>query len=462
MRGRPACVLALVGGLFVAPATSPAPLAPLAAQSGQIAYQAFTLPNGLRVLYSEDHAAPVVTVDIWYHVGARNERPGRSGFAHLFEHMMFQGSAHVKKSEHFQLIERAGGSENGSTHDDYTNYYETVPSNRLNLALWLEADRMRSLAITPENLDNQRETVKEEKRLRVDNEPYAPAFRNGIASPFDSTTCFAYAHTTIGLMDDLNAARLADVQAFFATYYAPNNATLVVVGDVRPGALRRLVNEYFADIPSHPAPPPVSCDYKLSPGTVRQEVEDAHANLPAVLRFYRLPPHTDAAAPALELLNVILGQGESSRLNVGVVRREKAALQAGLFAEDERRGPGVLVVYGIANQGVDVARLDSLIARQLDSARATGVTADELTRAKNTVRAGVIHERETTFGRAEALEHYNLFHASVAEINTDLARYLEVTAADIARVVTTYLDPANAVIVFVRPKATGPRAGGAR
>ena len=433
---------------------------PLVAQSGEITYHAFTLPNGLHVIYSEDHATPVATVDLWYHVGSRNERPGHSGFAHLFEHMMFQGSAHVKKAEHFQLVERAGGSENGSTHDDYTNYYETVPSNRLNLALWLEADRMRSLAITPANLDNQRETVKEEKRLRVDNEPYAPAFRNGIATPFDSTTCFAYAHTTMGSMDDLNAAQLSDVQGFFDTYYAPNNATLVVVGDFRPATLRLLVNQYFAAIPSHPAPAAVSCDYKIAPGPVRHDVADEHANLPAVLRFYRLPPHSDPDTPPVELLLVILGQGESSRLNVGVVRREKAALQAGVFAEDERRGPGVLVAYGIANQGVDVTRVDSLIAHQLDSIRAAGVTADELTRARNTYRAGAIHDRETTFGRAEALEHYNMFHASVAEINSDLTRYLAVTAADIARVAGKYLDPKNAVVVIVRPKPAGASAGG--
>jgi len=190
----------------------------LAVQAGHVSYVSFTLPNGLRVLYSEDHSTPVVTVDLWYYTGARNERPGRSGFAHLFEHMMFQGSAHVKKSEHFQLVERAGGTLNGSTHDDYTNYYETIPSNRLNLALWLEADRMRSLAVTQENLENQRATVEEEKRLRVDNQPYAPTFRSAIVWPFDSATCFAYAHPTIGSMGDLDAAKLDDVQAYFATY----------------------------------------------------------------------------------------------------------------------------------------------------------------------------------------------------------------------------------------------------
>ena len=434
----------------------------LAAQGGRISYESFALPNGLRVLYSEDHSTPVVTVDLWYYTGARNERPGRSGFAHLFEHMMFQGSAHVKKSEHFQLVQRAGGTLNGSTHDDYTNYYETIPSNRLNLALWLEADRMRSLAVTQENLENQRATVKEEKRLRVDNQPYAPTFRNAILSPFDSTTCFAYAHPSIGSMDDLDAAKLEDVKAYFSTYYAPNNATLVVVGDFRPVELRRLVNQYFADIPSQPPPPAVSCQYKLAPGPARRDVEDEHANLAAAFRIYRLPPHTDPDIPAIELLNVILGQGESSRLNVGVVRRDKAALQAGMFALTERRGPGVLVAFGIANQGVAVQALDSLIGAQLDSVRRAGVTPDELTRARNAFRADFIHERETSFGRAEALQHYSLFHGSVAEVNSDLDRYLAVSAADIQRAATKYLDPANSVVVVVRPKAAAADSGAAK
>src|SRR2546430_2222883 len=327
---------------------------PAAAQAGRIPYEAFTLPNGLRVLYSEDHSTPIVSVDVWYNAGSRNERPGRSGFAHLFEHMMFEGSAHVKKGEHFQLISRAGGSENGSTAEDRTNYYETIPSNRLNLALWLEADRMRSLAITDENFHNQRETVKEERRLRVDNQPYAPAFIDGMTWPFDSATCFAYAHTVIGSIDDLNAAQLSDAQAFFDTYYAPNNATPVVVGDFR------------------------------------------------------------------------------------------------------RRGPGVLLALAIANQGVDPLKLDTLVSAQLDSLRATGVTGDELTKAKNTFRAGFIRGRETTLGKAEELQHYDMFHASLAEINGDLDRFLAVTADDIRRVAGTYPDPADALVIILKPAAGGP------
>ncbi len=442
-------VPSLVGGLLLLVGIPPS----LGAQAGRIPYEAFTLPNGLRVLYSEDHSTPIVSVDVWYNAGSRNERPGRSGFAHLFEHMMFEGSAHVKKGEHFQLISRAGGSENGSTAEDRTNYFETIPSNRLNLALWLEADRMRALAITEENFHNQRETVKEERRLRIDNPPYAAAFVDGMTWPFDSATCFAYAHTVIGSMDDLNAAQLGDVQAFFDTYYAPNNAILVVVGDFRPLDLRRLVNQYFSDIPRHLDPSPVTCGARFSPGIMRREVTDQHANLPAVLRIYRVPPHADPDTPPLELLNIILGQGESSRLNVAIVRREKAAVgaQVAMNPFDSRRGPGVLLALAIANQGVDVQHLDTLLAAQLDTIRANGVTGDELTKAKNTFRANFIHNRETTIGRAEELHHYDMFHASVAEINTDLDHYMGLTADDVRRVAAKYLDPANALVVIVKP-----------
>jgi zinc protease len=449
-------VRCVAGALLLAAALAP----PAPAQAGRIAYEAFTLPNSLRVIYSEDHATPIVSVDVWYNAGSRNERPGRSGFAHLFEHMMFEGSAHVKKGEHFQLISRAGGTENGSTTEDRTNYFETVPSNRLNLALWLEADRMRSLAITEENFHNQRETVKEERRLRVDNQPYTAAFIDGMTWPFDSTSCFAYAHTVIGSMADLDAARRADVQAFFDAYYAPNNAALVVVGDFRPLALRRLVNQYFGDIPRHPDPPRVQCSTRGLPAVLRRDITDPHANLPAVLRIYRVPPHADPDTPALELLNIILGQGESSRLNVAVVRRAKAALgtQVAMNPFEARRGPGVLIAVAIANQGIDPLKLDTLVAAELDSLRTTDVTADELTKAKNTLRAGYIQGRETTLGKAEELHHYDMFHSSLAEINTDLERFLAVTAADIRRVAGKYLDPATALVVVVRPAPPPPTA----
>ena len=403
-------------------------------------------------------------MDVWYQVGSRNERPGRSGFAHLFEHMMFQGSAHIKKAEHNQLIERAGGEFNGSTAEDRTNYWETVPSNRLNLALWAEADRMRSLAITEENFENQRQAVKEERRLRVDNQPYQGAFTDGLTWPFDSTSCFPYAHTVIGSMADLDSAKLPDVQAFFDNHYAPNNATLVVVGDFLPHELRSLVNQYFAGAPSHAVPEAPRCDASTAGSAPkRREVHDAQANLDAVLRIYRIPEHRHADTPALELLNIILGQGESSRLNVAVVRREKAAVGAGAILNPfgSRNGPGVFVAYGIVNQGVSANRLDSLIGIQLDSIRANGITPAELEKAKNVLRSGFIGNRETTLGKAEELHHYLTFHTSIDEINTDLDRLLAVTSDDVKRVASTYLAPGNLTLVIVRAGAA-PASGGGR
>ena len=436
----------------------------LGGQAGAVSYEAFTLPNGLRVIYSEDHTTPVVSVDLWYNVGSRNERPGRSGFAHLFEHLMFEGSAHAPKGVHSHLIEGAGGLDNASTAEDRTNYYATVPSNYLNVVLWLEADRMRSLAITDETFHNQRETVKEERRLRVDNRPYGGAFWDGVTWPFDSASCFPYAHTVIGSMADLNTATVSDVQTFFDTYYAPNNATLVVLGDFRPAALRRLVNDYFAAVPRHPDPPAVTCRYRFAPGPTRRTVADPHANLPAVLQFYRVPPHTDPDTPALGLLAVILGDGESSRINVTVVRRQKAALgaQVAMNPSDARRGPGALLVLAIANQGIGALALDSLLAHQVDSVRTTNVDAEELQKAKNIFRAGYIRDRETTLGRAEEIHHYDMFHASLAEINTDLDTYLAVTADDIRRVATKYLDPANMVDVIVTPGGGAERKNGGK
>ncbi len=434
----------------------------LGAQAGRIAFEQFTLPNGLRVIYSEDHSTPIVSVDVWYEVGSRNERPGRSGFAHLFEHMMFQGSAHIKKAEHNQLIERAGGEFNGSTAEDRTNYWETVPSNRLNLALWAEADRMRALAITEENFENQRQAVKEERRLRVDNQPYQGAFTDGLTWPFDSTSCFPYAHTVIGSMADLDSAKLPDVQAFFDNHYAPNNATLVVVGDFLPHELRSLVNQYFAGAPSHAVPEAPRCDASTAGSAPkRREVHDAQANLDAVLRIYRIPEHRHADTPALELLNIILGQGESSRLNVAVVRREKAAVGAGAILNPfgSRNGPGVFVAYGIVNQGVSANRMDSLIGIQLDSIRANGITPAELEKAKNVLRSGFIGNRETTLGKAEELHHYLTFHSSIDEINTDLDRLLAVRSDDVKRVANTYLAPGNLTVVIVRAGA-GPSSGG--
>jgi zinc protease len=460
LRHRLAPVVAtLLLAAALAPAI-PAPLAPAgvavlgAQEPSRVQVESFTLPNGLRVHLVEDHSAQVVAVNVWYDVGSRNERPGRTGFAHLFEHMMFQGSTNVKKAEHGQLIERAGGTLNGSTQPDRTNYYQALPSNRLNLALWLEADRMRSLAITEENLKNQQEAVKEERRLRFDNQPYFAAFVDSLPRMFDRERCFAYAHSIIGSMDDLNAATVQDVKAFFDLYYAPNNAILVITGDFRPETARQLVREYFGAIPRGQQPPPVSCAAQASTGQeMVKRIPDRNATLPAVLTAYRTVPPSHADYPALELLSTILGDGESSRLNRALVRDAKVAVAAQALYNPfgPMRAAGIFGALAIANQGVDVDTARAHLARQF-AAAAEGVTAEELTKAKNSWRAATIFGRQTALALSEAVHYAAMYLGSPEAINADAARYEAVTVADLRRVAATYLRPENSLTLLIVPE----------
>jgi predicted Zn-dependent peptidase len=430
----------------------------VAAQSPRpIPIDSYTLPNGLKVILAEDHSAQVVTVNVWYNVGSRNERPGRTGFAHLFEHMMFQGSANVKKGDHMALVQQAGGTMNGSTADDRTNYWQTLPSNRLNLGLWLEADRMRSLAVTKENFENQRETVKEERRLRIDNQPYTGAFLSSLTSAFDAKSCFAYAHETIGSMDDLNAAKTEDVQEFFKTYYAPNNASLVVTGDFQSAEAKQLISTYFASIPRATDPPAVTCSQAMNTGLQRRTVTDAKANLPAVLMLYRIPEYKDADTPALEFLSTILGGGESSRINRAVVRDAKAAVGTQVLAGlGPRRGANVFGALAIANQGVTPDSLEKLISKQIAEVAANGVTPAELEKAKNAYRAGRIGELQTSMGRAEAIHTADMFLGDPKAVNAELDRHMAVTVDDIKRVAARYLRADNSVITLIKPEGKTP------
>ncbi len=426
-----------------------------AQEPARIALDSYSLPNGLKVILAPDRSTQVVTVDVWYNVGSRNESRSRTGFAHLFEHMMFQGSANVKKAEHFQLVERAGGENNGSTSEDRTNYYQSLPSNRLNLGLWLEADRMRSLAITDSTFANQREAVKEERRLRVDNQPYTGAIFEGMYALADSATCFPYSHSIIGSMDDLNAARVPDVKSFFDLYYAPNNATLTVVGDFDTEQTKALIQQYFGGIPRGAEPPPVVCQSKFSPGTIRRTWPDAKASLPGVLVAYRLPEYQSADMPAIELLSTILGQGESSRINKTVVRDKKLAQGAIVLANPAgpRRGPGVLLALGIANQGITPDSLEKGLSEEFARVVREGVSEAELTKAKNGYRTQLITQQQQTLAKAEAIQTASLFLGNAEAVNTNWRRFLAVTAADIKRVAGTYFRPENALVILITPGA---------
>ena len=425
-----------------------------AQEPARIKIDAYTLPNELRVQLVEDHSSQVVAVDLWYDVGARNEVAGRTGFAHLFEHMMFQGSKQLKKVEHSSLIEKAGGRDNASTQYDVTNYFEFLPSNRLNLALWLEAERMRGLAVTDSTLHNQVEAVKEERRLRVDNQPYSKAIWEGTLLAFDAKTCFGYGHSLIGSMSDLEAAKVEDVQGFFKMYYAPNNVTLTVVGDFNPAETKKLIAEYFGGIARQPAPPAVTCEQKFHTGAVRQRIGDDKATLPAVLTLYRIPATSSAEMPALDLLSTILGSGESSRLNKVLSRETKAALAAQTLVNPfgPRRGPGMFIGLAIANQGVAVDSLEKLLAGEVAKIAQSGVTEAELTKAKNQYRANKLEERQRAFALAEAVQFANTYLGSPEAVNTDLDRYAKVTVDDIKRAAAAYLTPDNALTLIIVPE----------
>jgi len=417
------------------------------AGAGEIKYEEHTLDNGLRVVLSEDHSVPVVAVNVWYHVGSANEEKGRSGFAHLFEHMMFEGSANIDKGEHFKHVSEAGGSMNGSTNTDRTNYYETLPSHRLNLGLWLESDRMRSLVITEEKFENQRSTVKEERRQSIDNQPYGEAFLVSDTLGYDG---WPYDHTVIGSMDDLDAAHVDDVQKFFNRYYCPANAVLVVVGDIDPKETLKLAKQYFGNIPSGQKSTFPTWEEKLNKGERRKVVDSPKANVPALFATYQIPGHLHADTPALEMLNMILIDGEASRMHQRLVKTEEAAFGAFGFV-DGRLGPGQFRLIVASNAGVDIDTCEKLMDEEIQKVIASPVSKAELDRAKTKIKSRFISQRETVMGKAEDIHHYIRFHKDLSEINTDLENFMAVTPQDIQRVAKTYLGTGNRTLVVAAP-----------
>ena len=329
-----------------------------------------TLSNGLRVVLSVDRSVPTVAVAIYYDVGSRNEEVGRSGFAHLFEHMMFQGSANVGKGGHFVYIQNRGGRANGTTWFDRTNYYETLPSNELALGLWLESDRLRSLNVTAENFENQREVVKEERRRSYEDRPYALSYLRINELAFGDY--WPYAHSTIGVMRDLDNAPLSAVQEFFDAYYKPNNAVLSIAGDFEPSEAMALVEQYFGNIPQGPVPafePPA-----ITPQTAerREVMTDPLAQRPAFHIAYHIPPNRQTDHYALEMLTVILGDGDSSRLYQDLVKEREICLDISV-GTDDRRGPDLFSFFGLMSDGHEPKEAQNQIYETLEAVAREGV-----------------------------------------------------------------------------------------
>ena len=413
------------------------------------------LPNGLRLIIAEDHLAPVAALNIWYAVGSKHEVPGKTGFAHLFEHVMFQGSAHVTKAEHIGLIQAAGGTMNGTTWLDRTNYFETVPSHQLEVALWLEADRMGTLldALSQENLDNQREVVKNEKRWSYDNRPYGSWNERLLAGLFPPE--HPYHHPTIGSMEDLDAASLEDVSAFFRTHYAPNNAVLSVVGDVEPGEVRGWVERYFGGIPANKALPVKLAEMRL-PATLGGERRETVVDRVPLARIYwgfRAPVFGDTRLDALDLAGQILAGGKGSRLHRRLVREERLAQDVSLFSLGLVGGASVTAGWATARPGIDLELLEAAFWDELQRLASAPPSADELDRARALTESDELGALQRVEERADRLSMFATLFDDPDLVNRMLPRYLAVSAEQIRDVCAEVFRADNRLVLTYLPDA---------
>ncbi|MBK6487641.1 MAG: insulinase family protein [Gemmatimonadetes bacterium] len=417
----------------------------------------FLLDNGLRVTLSEDHTAPLVAVNLWYHVGSANERLDRTGFAHLFEHMLFQGSANVAANEHFELIQRAGGTLNGSTWLERTNYYQTVPSNQLELALWLEADRMARLvaAMTQEKLDTQRDVVKNERRWSVDNQPYGTWWEKLPALAFPPEHPFH--HSLIGSMEHLNAATLEDVAEFFETYYTPDNAVLTIVGDVDTAEARRLVTQHFGSIPRGRGRPPLpEMGLPSVFGDWRREVVADDVMVPRLFLAMRAPVlASDDYYPA-SVAGAILGMGRGSRLHRRLVREQQLATSVSAFTFDLAKGSDLLIVDATARPGIAGGSLETAVGDHLDRLHADGVSTQEVTRAVALIVTDLVTSLQSAQSRADKLSQFATFFDDPTLVNRQLEAFQRVTVDDVNRIARARMGRDNRVsLLYVPREETG-------
>ena len=448
---RGALVVLLLGAVAMAVTLVAAPVS-------KVLFSDARLKNGLRVIIVEDHTAPVFSIAITYNVGSRNERAGRTGFAHLFEHMMFKGSANVGSGEHFLLVYNNGGDMNGSTSKDRTNYFERLPTNQLDLALFLESDRMRSLDITKDNLQNQISTVKEERRQGVDNQAYGKTMEAFDDLAYEN---FNYKHSVIGSMADLDAATVEDVQAFFRTYYAPNNAALVIVGDVKPAECLAKVRQYFEAIPSQPAPPDPDMTEPAQAKEKRLTIDDPLARATRLDIGYHIPSAASPDYDALSVLSSVLSSGTSSRFTQTIVRQKQLALQA--FAGPmESRGPGLFRAIGIVSPapGKTAADLEAAIYEEFEKVKTGKIEDWEIEKARNSARRSYLGGLTSSLQRAVVMSQYAVYYNDPNLINTRLDRLMAITAADVQRVAAKYLTPENRTVVITVPKPAAATKGG--
>lgn len=417
-----------------------------------IAFKDYKLNNGLRVILAEDHRAPTFSICMTYNVGSRDEKPGRTGFAHLFEHMLFQGSENVGKGEHFSLVQNNGGSANGTTNSERTNYFETLPANQLELGIFLEADRMRAPSITQANFDNQRLTVQEERRQSYDNRPYGKTYEAVIELAYDS---FPYKHSTIGSMADLNAASIRDAEEFFRSYYAPNNAVLTLVGDFRTDTALNLIRKYFEPIPAQPPPTPPDITEPEQQGERRKVIEDGFAQTPRLDIVYKIPPANTPDWYALDVIGSVLSSGVSSRLYQKFVKEKEIALS--VYADaSEQRGPALFWYSLMARPNTDLGELERLLYEEIARLQNEPIAEWELKKVQMQLRRQRAQRLYSSRARANSLGHFAVYYNDPELVNSIWRKYESIAPADILRVARAYFKDTQRTVVTTLPKSAVP------
>lgn len=419
------------------------------AQKKKIEFTEYDMDNGLHVILHQDNSTPIVTVAVLYHVGAKNEPPGRKGFAHFFEHLMFEGSPNIGRGEYFKIIQAAGGNLNANTSNDRTYYYQTLPSNQLELGLYMESERMLHAKIDSAGIATQKEVVKEEKRRSVDNQPYGTILENILKTTWKGTN---YEWTTIGVFEDIEAATEQDFVDFYETFYVPNNATLSIAGDIDINQAKTLVSKYFSEIKKGtkeiPRPKIVAPDLG---GEVRDVVFD-NIQLPAVIQAYQMPSQDSPDTYALTMLTTLLSQGQSSRFQKEIVDKSQLAVQVGAIPLALESG-GVFATIGIANLGKTPEELEKAMDLEIERVKNELITEKEFQKLQNQIENGFVSSNGSVQGIAESLADYHVYYGSAELINNEIERYRKVTREDIQRVAKKYLNKDNRAVFYYLSKS---------
>ncbi|NJC25520.1 M16 family metallopeptidase [Neolewinella antarctica] len=420
----------------------------LTAQKTNIEFTEYELDNGLRVILHQDRSTPIVAVSVMYEVGGKDSFEGRTGFAHFFEHLLFEGTENIKeRGQYAKYVQDAGGQLNANTSQDRTYYYEILPSNQLELGLWLESERLLHAKVTQAGVDTQRGVVKEERRERIDNQPYGNLLNELFAHGF---TEHPYKDPNIGYMEDLNSAEEKDYKQFYKRYYVPNNAVLSIAGDIDLDDAKEMVEKYFATIPRGEDPPRVTIVEPALTKEVRDTVYDAKAPLPAIVMGYRTPERTNPDYYAISLMNQVLSSGQSSRLNKILVDEMGVAVNAGSFPSFTQ-APGLAVAYAIVKPDSDLMKIEGIINDEVKKLQDDLISEREFQKLKNNVEVDAISGYGSMAGIAENLAEYKMYQGDANLINTETDRYMAVTREDIQRVAKKYYMPENRVVLYWLP-----------